>query len=77
VEVRSARVLSIRGEWPAEHRWVLDLFLASPHSEGLKSNYTPRFIAASKEKNKMLHTSWGTLGWSDHTKPWLDKHVGS
>lgn len=67
----------MKAEWPEELHWVADLFLASPQAEGIKSIYTPRFIAASKARNKMLYTTYGFSGWMDRFKPWLDKHVGA
>lgn len=56
---------------------MVDLFLASPQAEGIKSIYTPRFIAASKARNKMLYTTHGFGGWTDHFQPWLNKRVGA
>jgi hypothetical protein len=77
VEVRSQKLIPVKSEWAEELRWVLDLFLASPQAEGIKSIYTPRFIAASKSQNKLLYTTYGFGGWTDHFKPWLDKRVGT
>jgi len=77
VEVRSARSLTRRSEWPEEYRWVLDLFLESDASEGVRSLYTPRFIIASRAQNRMLLTSSGTEGWRLSVKPWLDRQVGA
>ncbi len=76
VEVVSARVLPLRGEWPPEHRWALDLFLASPDSEGRKAHYTPRFIVASRQQNRLLLCSHGYGGWTHEVKPWLDQRFG-
>lgn len=76
VEVRSARVLTKRSEWPEEYRWVLDVFLESDASEGVRSLYTPRFIIASPAEKRMLLTTSGNEGWSRTIKPWLDRHVG-
>ena len=56
---------------------MVDLFKASPQAEGLRSNATPRFIAASKAQNKMLYTASGFDGWTERFKPWLDKRVGA
>ena len=75
--MRSARVLPIPSEWPPEHRWALDLFLASSHSEGRKAHYTPRFLFLSKVRNKLLFTTWGTEGWREFGQPWLNKNVGT
>jgi hypothetical protein len=77
VEVRSARSLTRRSEWPEEYRWVLDLFLESDASEGVRSLYTPRFVIASRAENRILLTSSGNEGWSRTIKPWLDRHVGA
>ena len=67
----------MRSEWPENMRWVLDLFLKSPDAEGLKSTYSPRFIVASKQQNKMILCSAGEQGWSATVKPWLDKTYGA
>ena len=77
VEVASAKLVAMRSEWPEELRWALDLFLASPSAEGIKALYTPRFIIASKRRDKLLHSAHGYRGWTDFAKPWLDKHVGA
>jgi hypothetical protein len=74
--VRSARILPLRSEWPEDLRWALDLFLASEASEGLRAHYTPRFLFASKAQNKLLFTTYGTNGWTEYGRPWLDKNVG-
>ncbi len=76
VEVRSVRVLTVRREWPEDARWVLDLFLDSPDSEGIKSLYTPRFIIASRKEKRILLCTSGTSGWRDQVKPWLDSNLG-
>jgi hypothetical protein len=77
VELASARLLSVRSEWPAETRWIADLFLSSPEAEGVGSLRTPRFIIASRERNAMIYTAWGTEGWRSRIKPWLDQNVGT
>ena len=77
VEVRSARSLTRRSEWPEEYRWVLDLFLESEESDGVRSFYTPRFIIASRAQKRMLLTASGTDGWRHSVQPWLDRHVGA
>ncbi len=72
----SARLVALRQEWPEDLRWVVDLFNASPYSEGIKSNYTPRFIVASRKRNRILACSYGNNGWNTVIRPWLDKNVG-
>jgi hypothetical protein len=67
----------VRSEWPEETRWVANLFLASSEAEGVGSMRTPRFIIASKQRNKMIYTAWGTGGWNERIKPWLDQNVGT
>jgi hypothetical protein len=69
--------VAVRSEWPEEHRWALDLFLASPQSEGIKSNYTPRFLFLSRQQNRLLFTTWGYQGWVNYAQPWLAKRLGS
>lgn len=75
MEVGSAKLISVRSEWPDDLRWVFDLFFTSTYAEGVKALYTPRFIAATREPSKLLYTSWGNEGWTRHFKPWLDKRV--
>ena len=77
IELRSARVLTKRSEWPEEYRWVLDLFLESEESEGVRSLRTPRFIVASRAEKRMLLTASGSDNWSSVVKPWLDRTVGA
>ena len=77
VELRSARVLTKRSEWPEDYRWVLDLYLESEESEGVRSLYTLRFIVASRAQKRMLLTAVGTDGWRLSVKPWLDRTVGA
>jgi hypothetical protein len=55
---------------------VVDLFNESPYSEGMKAIYTPRFIVASKARNRILVCSYGNAGWKNVIRPWLDKNVG-
>lgn len=77
VEVRSARSLTRRSEWPEEYRWVLDLFLESEESDGVRSLYTPRFLIASREQKRLLVIASGFDSWTRVVKPWLDRQVGS
>ena len=76
VEVRSARSLTRRSEWPEEYRWVLDLFLEMEESDGVRSLYTPRFIIASRAEKRVLLTASGNESWSRTIRPWLDRRVG-
>ena len=77
VEVAGPKLVPLRSEWPEELRWVVDLFLASPQADGIESIRTPRFIVASSTRNAMLFTAWGTGGWTEKFKPWLDRNVGT
>jgi hypothetical protein len=67
----------VRSEWPDHLRWVLDLFLKTPMSEGIKATYTPRFIIASKQQSLLLYTNAGYGGWTDGVQPWLNKTLGA
>lgn len=74
--MRSARILTKRSEWPEEYRWVLDLFLDSEESDGVRSLRTPRFIIASRSEKRMLLTTSGNENWTQVVRPWLDRQVG-
>jgi len=69
-------VLTKRSEWPDDYRWVLDLFLESEESEGVRSLRTPRFIIASRAEKRMLLTTSGNENWTQVIRPWLDREVG-
>lgn len=76
IELPTARVLTVRREWPPDLQWALQLFLESPDSEGVASMRTPRFLFLSRSENKLLYTTWGYRGWTDYAVPWLDRRVG-
>ena len=69
-------MLTKRSEWPDDYRWVLDLFLESEESEGVRSLRTPRFIIASRAGKRMLLTTSGNENWTQVIRPWLDREVG-
>lgn len=72
----SWRSTTRRSEWPADLHWVFDLFVAHPDAQGIRSGYTPRFMAVSPGEKRIVHTSVGTGGWAHDFKPWLDRTLG-
>ncbi len=76
IEVPTSKTIIVRSEWPPSMHWLFDLFIVTPSAQDNRAFATPRFIAASRASNRILHQAWGSTGWRDHFKPWLDKRVG-